>query len=702
MDQVDSLNEIMTSALQDTPISGGGDVTTAVMSAASPVIAVAADLPSFQYFISEQAKSMLALQELQNEVGALLEFRDLVMEAFPQLGQKLQTFSNALQSQTALSPSKWEPGIRVKRKLGQQLRGDADMLVPSLLPRYRSNSQGKTSRSSEVSGSATSSAIQDSGFCTESNKDHSSAISSRSKSRETDDELSSLLDHIHNKGTRLKLEVEYLWSRLNRKNGSSLSGTNKRRCKSLDDLILTNGTHSFTFECAVKTAFLETELSGLKRERDMLLKKMNDIESEHLANLAQTNRLLVELETISAEKRDLEERLQVAVHSESEINNRINDLHNNFLARSQWRNVQTPLAKGQLLNLKQVFKDTNQKASQDAAHFFNSKNAIMPSASTSKDDYYTPEHSQEPKDLSYSAESSRIDRPANPVTKELNANSYQAESHKHRANKDCGSHESATRVATLTKDEGAADCRLGGGGSVSVGKPDILIGFFSGHSSSIEPAKEGGVTLSREKVLSILNEYDPMELRRFLLTLSYQIEALEAHMQRVSKSRLTIFQQLSRYKIENEDLRFQLEEKNIQLEGTKAKVRVLERMRNEKLSYSTSDLATAMPKTTPDTRTDSTQFTCPVSDTALLIEKTATAMSNHISAKCMDLRDPSDRTKSGGTCRRSVSKIPLKTKLPTKLSSSGRKTLTSFKEYSASGPSHSSCISYTPSSLSNK
>lgn len=691
----------MTSALPNTSV-GGGDVNNVVVNAStSPVIAVAADLPSFHYFLNEQAKSIIALQELQNEVGALLEFRDLVMEAFPQLGQKLQTFSNALQSQTALSPTKWEPGIRVKRKLGQQLR-DPDMLVPSLLPRYRSNSQGKTSRSSEVSGSATSSAIQDSGFCTESSKDHSSAISSRSKSRETDDELSSLLDHIHNKGTRLKLEVEYLWSRLNRKGSSSFSGANKRRCKSLDDLILTNSTHSFTFECAVKTAFLETELSELKRERDMLLKKMNDIESEHLTNLAQTNRLLHELETISAEKRDLEERLQVAIHSESEINNRINDLHHNFLQRNQWRSAQTPLAKSQLLNLKQVFKNTNQKMiGNTATHLFTSKNAIN-STPTSKNNYYPQDSSQELKNLSYAVESNRIlDRPTNPVTKELNTNSYHCESPKHKSkNKECGSDELATESATSlanTKD-------IGNGASAS--KQDILIGYFSGHSSSVELSKEDGVTLSKEKVLNILNECDPMELRRFLLTLSYQVEALEAHMQRVSRSRLSIFQQLSRYKTENEDLKFQLEEKNIQLEGTKAKVRVLERMRNEKLSYSTSDLITSIPKTTPDTRNDSAHFTCPVSDTALLNKKTASGLSNHISTKCTDLRDLNDRTKGGGSCRRSVSKIPLKTssssKLPTKLNTSNRKTLTSFKEYSAPGPPHSSCISYTSSSLSNK
>lgn len=43
----------------------------------------------FDYLINEQAKSLVALQELQNEVGALLEFRDLVIETFPNLRQKM-------------------------------------------------------------------------------------------------------------------------------------------------------------------------------------------------------------------------------------------------------------------------------------------------------------------------------------------------------------------------------------------------------------------------------------------------------------------------------------------------------------------------------------------------------------------------------------------------------------------------------------
>lgn len=677
MDEVaDSLNEMSSSTVAAaTDVVGTRVNDDAVINATSPVITVAADLPSFHYFISEQAKSMLALQELQNEVGALLEFRDLVMDAFPQLVQKMPQFQNA--SPNVMSPTnKWEPGIRVKRKLGQQLR-DQDVLVPSLVPRYRSNSQGKTSRSGEVSGSATSSsAIQDSGFCTESNKDHSSAISSRGKSRETDDELFSLLDTIHSRGTRLKQEVQYLWSRLNRKPGSLL-GSGKRRCRSLDDLITNNSTSAF--EHSMNAALLDSELSDLRHERDMLLKKLAEIETEHFANLAHTNRLLAELETVSAEKRNLEERLQ---------NVQSNDA--NFLSRQQ-RNATTPFAKCQLLKLTQFFKE----------------NTTREDTSNQRETLY--EHSSTP------------DRPSNPLTKQLSSTVYQVDGKESRLDlrEEFDKKKRRSKKTECECQNGTCErCTI-----ASIGKPDILIGFLSGHSSFPEPTK-ASITLSKEKVLSILNEFNPVELHRYLLTLSYQIEALNVHVQRISKSRMNIFQQLNRYKIENEDLKFQLEEKNIQLEGTKAKVRVLERMRNEKFSYSTSDLNDAKPTSHDSSHT----FTCPVSDTALLTEKTVTTLScaKH-SEKCTDLRDRSDsirRTKSASSsctstisslstpqCRR-ISKIPLKTnsttKLPTKLASSYKK-LTSFKdskEFSAPGPPPpvlcSSCVSSTSSSLNNK
>lgn len=713
MDQVDSLNEM---GLQSTPMTS---VSVSNVANTSQVIAVAADLPSFQYFISEQAKSILALQELQNEVGALLEFRDLVMEAFPQLGQKVQN----MQLQNAISSAKWEPGIRVKRKLGQQVRGDADMLVPSLLPRLRSNSQGKASRRGEMSGSATSSsAIQDSGFCTESSKDHLSVLSSRSKSRDASDELFSLLDNIHTKGTRLKLEVEYLCSRLNRKEAgcASLGSSSVRRCKSLDDLMLANRSHSFTIEYAVKTAFLETELNVLKQERDTLLKKLRDLEGDHLA---QTNRLLSELGTMSSEKRELEERLQTAIHSDSDGNGRLNNPHVDFRMCGQWRKMQqTPFVECQRLQLEKVFPPTTNAIANDAS---------SPNTGAAHAMYRLAVKEDRPKiEYSRAEPGAKIARPVNPVTKELmnDATSYRVEEKVEPADTTLAcasttitsttSATASTSAVTLTSTNefgDATDRQLLNG--ASIGRPDVLIGFVRGHPSSFDSAtaqrSAGGVTLSKEQVLRILNEYDPKTLHCCLLTLSYDMEALKAHLQRISKSRMNILRQLNKYKNENEDLKLELRRKEIELEGTKAQKRVLEQKcsNDVKHSHSTSDLMLS-------SRAGAVAaYACSISDSALLMgdHRTSTPLAGHCgaldtfgsAAKCATFSpDSGDRTRSAGSNRRSYSKIPLKTysnKVPSKFSSGSKKSLTSFKEYSATtGPPHSSCISSTSSSLNHK
>lgn len=161
---------------------------------------------------SEQTKS---LQELQHEVGALLEFRDLVIETFPDLKQKMASISSAAstssstcgggnvmtngQSSVSVSSSgstipltsggtlvsrrEWEPGIRVKRKISQKEQPAATELTSSSsLTRSRSNSHSgkKEPKSSSGAGAGSGSGgttsggennngsvVQDSGFSTE-------------------------------------------------------------------------------------------------------------------------------------------------------------------------------------------------------------------------------------------------------------------------------------------------------------------------------------------------------------------------------------------------------------------------------------------------------------------------------------------------------------------------------------------------------
>lgn len=136
---------------------------------------------------SHQTKS---LQELQNEVGALLEFRDLVIETFPDLKNKMVSMSNAgtndntltvnASSSSLASRREWEPGVKQRRKnFNKDLtnihqstsihnNGLGDINISSPLSRHRSDSQiGKKEPKSGEGGNG--SVIQDSGFSTETN-----------------------------------------------------------------------------------------------------------------------------------------------------------------------------------------------------------------------------------------------------------------------------------------------------------------------------------------------------------------------------------------------------------------------------------------------------------------------------------------------------------------------------------------------------
>ncbi|XP_013175490.1 PREDICTED: serine/arginine repetitive matrix protein 1 [Papilio xuthus] len=186
----------------------------------------------FHYLISEQAKSFVALQELQNEVGALLEFRDLVIETFPNLRSKMSP------SAPTGARREWEPGVRVRRKLA----GASDGRKPQP-------------------------SVQDSGFSTETScgKDaHSSSASASAsatatRSRPVEDELWALLDTIQRKGIRIRDEAELLRGELDERRSETTEESFARA--------LSGGCG----EC--------TDLVRLREERDALLARAAQLEA---------------------------------------------------------------------------------------------------------------------------------------------------------------------------------------------------------------------------------------------------------------------------------------------------------------------------------------------------------------------------------------------------------------------------------------
>ncbi|XP_031762764.2 nucleolar and coiled-body phosphoprotein 1 isoform X2 [Galleria mellonella] len=191
----------------------------------------------FHYLISEQAKSLVALQ---NEVGALLEFRDLVIETFPNLRSKMAPSTPASGTRRD-----WEPGVRVRRKLA--------------------GGSGDTTRTKPQPS------VQDSGFSTETScgKDaHSSSASasaSASRTRPLEDELWPLLDVIQRKGVRLRDEAELLRGELDERHSGDTAEESFARALSGE-----------CGECG--------DLQRLRCERDALLARAAQLEAEAAAS----------------------------------------------------------------------------------------------------------------------------------------------------------------------------------------------------------------------------------------------------------------------------------------------------------------------------------------------------------------------------------------------------------------------------------
>lgn len=286
----------------------------------------------FHYLISEQAKSLVALQELQNEVGALLEFRDLVIETFPNLRHKMAATASAgasvmsstcaqnshiplpLSSPSSRRINEWEPG-KVRRRVPRE-GGESSS---SSLPRSRSNSHSGGTKNN------CSATVQDSGFSTEtSSKDSAStAIAPRPNSPrptvldEAEDELWNLLDVIHRKGIRLREEVECLQGRLESVATEDLGSTDildaVRKITCLDD----DRTTAVIGDGIKDEKDRDSQVIALRREKEQLLDKVAELEAETISSRARAQELQSELAALSALKTGLEDRLRAGLNDTS-------------------------------------------------------------------------------------------------------------------------------------------------------------------------------------------------------------------------------------------------------------------------------------------------------------------------------------------------------------------------------------------------
>ncbi|XP_073814625.1 javelin-like isoform X3 [Musca autumnalis] len=538
---------------------------------------------------SEQTKS---LQELQHEVGALLEFRDLVIETFPDLKHKMASISSAASNVsstvcsggggsgsgglsgnqsgsvsgsastttltsgcTLVSRREWEPGIRVKRKISQKESNhpSATDLTSSSLTRSRSNSHSgkkepKNSSGGVVGGSSSAgsgennngSVVQDSGFSTEtssSKEGHSASstngaltgtiASNRLSCPESDDELLNLLDVIHRKSTRLREEVEHLqnYERQHlRPNASAEDHTDDATTGTVEGA--TGGGLSKSSSSSANTALTpktfrehverlnKEDILQLRKERDRLLDKLAEMEAETLTGRIKATKMSEQVEELIKVKKDLEEQLKLAMAQRLELNSRVQQLQ-------------------------QQQQQQQSKSSNSQSDFSSSRTFLSSSATTVLS--------------TVSAASSRQNTFQPVVVEQQHTNSSSNEPITFHQ-----SHGSDNKQLTLSQQPFAVD----------------QLGRLDGIVSS--PGEIKCRSTDSKRFAAILLETSVIELQRHLLTLTVKNQILMQKLEAASKAKCHLVKRLDKSKDDVEDLRFQLEEKSIELEGTKAQLRVLE------------------------------------------------------------------------------------------------------------------------------
>ncbi|KAJ8674705.1 hypothetical protein QAD02_010491, partial [Eretmocerus hayati] len=603
----------------------------------------------FHYLISEQAKSLVALQELQNEVGALLEFRDLVIETFPNLRHKMAvtaavgagvassgtspassatscTNANGASSSahhshqgapctplSSQSPSSrrmgecWEPG-KVRRRVAASARENEST---TSLPRSRSNSHSGGNKQHSAT-------VQDSGFSTEtSSKDSAStAIACRPQSPgsaasgpgrpqsaasnpqldEAEDELWNLLDVIHRKGVRLREEVECLQGRLEsvapeelevpsdiaaavrkvtrtrrRRRQQQQQQQQQRRLEhdddagegdaeldSRDDEV--DDPEDGDDDDEEDLHLGEDELARLRREKLQLLDKVAELEAETIASRARAQELQAELATLAQLRHGLEDRLLLRPGGA-----KLEQQQQQLLLRGLQPiepEPQSPRSPAQSNTTTGSSATTAVPAAIDIGSRDSAFASVVSSNKAHKNRFRT-----------------------RTIEKSALSGAALLQHHESRSTEDLllAVTRTPTTLAldgTLSREEALLKerrARLGALDSVLVSPVRRIPGpIVRSH-------------IDERKIVAILRERSPLELQRHLITSTVHNQVLQRRLDEVEKSSETLSERLGKAHDENEDLRFQLAERSIELEGTRARVRVLERLQQRPTTETDAD-----------------------------------------------------------------------------------------------------------------
>ncbi|XP_065076473.1 serine-rich adhesin for platelets-like isoform X2 [Ochlerotatus camptorhynchus] len=625
--------------------------------------------PYHYHHVTDQTKS---LQELQNEVGALLEFRDLVIETFPDLKTKMASSAanstlTGIPSSSLASRREWEPGIRSRRKLtykeSTSVASSAAAAVAaaatavasssssaelhqhssSSLIRSRSNSHSGKKEPKSGEGNNGSVVIQDSGFSTEtssSKETHSASsttggatnsggsssgsgglvgqgtIVSNTPNRltvDTEDELWNLLDVIHRKSNRLREEVDALQQlerekyRTNQLNNSSNSNSNNNNNNNINNhttvvsstsninnivnhssssrsssgssgssgnlpqthqppgvrsangsVVAVGGGGSLakTFQNQLLVDIVnKDDVQILRKERDRLFDKLSEFETEAIASRIRTSKMQDEVDALALAKRELEDQLKAALSQKLELNSRIHDLHQQFANKS------APSSPDSIKSRHQLTPGLRKHSSSDST---TSTIIVTPSSHLST----SPSSGSQSTTPATHLLKPRFSQSSFAPVKSVSSSSNNSNS-------------SNTKVPVPTVPSAVIAAS-----AVELQQEEIAeLGKLDGLVSS--PARLSKVRMTdSKKIAAILLETNIVELQRHLLTITVQNQVLQQRLDHATRSRIFLSKKLDKSKEDMDDLKFKLEEKTIELEGTKAQLRVLESKQSGKSSSS--------------------------------------------------------------------------------------------------------------------
>ena len=296
----------------------------------------------------------------------MLEFKNVLLQTFPDLHHKISSLSQ-------LSHHDGRPPRNLKTE--QDISDD----IPSSWNVSHGTNTGsiprRKLRKSPEGSSTSTSTVADSGFSTEKDisggggggvsallspaaagqmrwpgQERMSSLSSSPPPGTVEDELLGLLDVIHRKAVKLRAQqlVEAEWNNLqtsggqfsDRKLGDNKAASGSARAGHTTLGAIHEHEHSDNIDRAsdtdTKDRVRRTKLfSDTGHDREILVDRISELENEALSSNFKVSKLESEISRISRQKELLEDQLRAAMNIKSELDNKIHDMHSQYVKSSK-------------------------------------------------------------------------------------------------------------------------------------------------------------------------------------------------------------------------------------------------------------------------------------------------------------------------------------------------------------------------------